>query len=425
MPAFPILLVLSSSLALFVTHSVFAGCASNATVIVDTALGKIRGLKKSVANGNVYAFTGIPFAEPPVGELRYRKPKPRRTWNGSIFDATTLPPSCMQVSVFQPRALPWVPYGLHDQVLALKWIQQHIQYFGGDPHEVTLFGWSAGGTSIVFHMASPESRDLLKRAIIQSADVYNGELQNQTVVFNSSRDFALQLGCRDKSGKPSSSTSVSCMRQLNATWISVVEETFVNAGKGTFKPIYGDSLLPVNPLKVRLPGDKDIIIGHVANEGTRIMYSSFRDTFSQFLPPRPITKPEMIHYLGVLYSSLKLPQIITLIETYMNGIMPYEYAKLRQALADIVGDTYVNCASLDTARMMANGTATHEDDKGVYFYVLDHVSACSDMQPWFGTTHGDDIPFVFGRPLDPNGCATDVPFSKNLMKIWTDFAKRR
>lgn len=47
---------------------------------------------------------------------------------------------------------------LKDQVLVLKWVQEHIERFGGDPNQVTLIGCSAGAWSISLHMVSPMSK---------------------------------------------------------------------------------------------------------------------------------------------------------------------------------------------------------------------------------------------------------------------------
>ncbi|CAG7818864.1 unnamed protein product, partial [Allacma fusca] len=55
--------------------------------------------------------------------------------------------------------------GLKDQVMALKWIQENIVNFGGDPNQVTIFGESAGGASVHLMMLSPMAKGLFHRGI--------------------------------------------------------------------------------------------------------------------------------------------------------------------------------------------------------------------------------------------------------------------
>ena len=58
--------------------------------------------------------------------------------------------------------------GLRDQVAALEWVQRNIRAFGGDPDNVTIFGQSGGGVSVMFQTVIPSARGLFKRAIAQS-----------------------------------------------------------------------------------------------------------------------------------------------------------------------------------------------------------------------------------------------------------------
>lgn len=58
--------------------------------------------------------------------------------------------------------------GLKDQVVLLKWVKQNIEAFGGDPDNVTITGYSAGGWSVIFHMLSPLSRGILNSGQVKT-----------------------------------------------------------------------------------------------------------------------------------------------------------------------------------------------------------------------------------------------------------------
>lgn len=63
--------------------------------------------------------------------------------------------------------------GLKDQTLALKWIKNNISAFGGDSSDITIFGTSAGGASVHYHLITDQSKNLFNRAIVMSGSAFN------------------------------------------------------------------------------------------------------------------------------------------------------------------------------------------------------------------------------------------------------------
>lgn len=97
--------------------------------------------------------------------------------------------------------------GLKDMVVALKWVENNIAAFGGDPKSVTIFGVSSGGYSVTLLMVSPMAAGLFHKAIVMSGSAtnfYKPENQKRTM------DLAYDVGCRDESeGK-----LIDCLRKL-------------------------------------------------------------------------------------------------------------------------------------------------------------------------------------------------------------------
>jgi carboxylesterase type B len=82
-------------LSIFISISI-TNCAPTAP-LVTTKLGKIKGVLKTLDDGKeVNLFYGIPYAKPPVGELRFSKPEPVSPWDG-VYEATKARHSCPQV----------------------------------------------------------------------------------------------------------------------------------------------------------------------------------------------------------------------------------------------------------------------------------------------------------------------------------------
>ncbi|CAJ0585471.1 unnamed protein product, partial [Mesorhabditis spiculigera] len=82
--------------------------------------------------------------------------------------------------------------GMLDQIEALKWVQNNIQYFGGNPYSVTIFGQSAGSISASAHTYSPLSRGLFQKAISQSGAIFTS-LEGSLGTLDLSQQRAMQL----------------------------------------------------------------------------------------------------------------------------------------------------------------------------------------------------------------------------------------
>jgi carboxylesterase type B len=161
-------------------------------------LGSIRGAVEG-AEGTVVAFRGLPYAAPPLGSLRFSPPQAAVPWHGTR-DATTNGPIAPQMPLRLEKAMGSTNrlpgnLGLLDQIAALRWVQSHIDVFGGDPDQVTVMGQSGGAHNIASMLASPGTAEV---------EHLSDEMMRRWVAFARAGDPGFSPAHADASGDPRS-----------------------------------------------------------------------------------------------------------------------------------------------------------------------------------------------------------------------------
>ncbi|KRT86114.1 hydrolase [Oryctes borbonicus] len=160
-------------------------------LVVETTSGLVRGYSKMALGREVHVFTGIPFAKPPIEQLRFRRPVPIDPWHG-ILDATKLPNSCYQERYeyfpgFEGEEM-WNPNtNISEDCLYLNiWVPQRlrIRHHGEKPiHEntrVPVLIWIYGGG----YMSGTSTLDIYDADIVAAtSDVIVASMQYRVGAF--------------------------------------------------------------------------------------------------------------------------------------------------------------------------------------------------------------------------------------------------
>ena len=299
-------------------------------------------------------------------------------------------------------------YGLMDQQAALRWVQRNIARFGGDPHNVTIAGQSAGGLSVLAQLVSPGARGLFQRAIVQSGTFALNQQPLATAEANG-ETFAASVGCADQ--------TAACLRSVPVSDLvspSTVEIPGYVDGSVLTQPI-GTALAHGQFAKVPvingITHDEELLftdaVGITVSQGTDIPLAG-----SPFDPAN--YQANITQALGVTDT-----RAAAIVAEYPLSAYPSPDV----ALSLLVSDASFACPALQTDRQIAAARVP------VYAYQFNDDQAPLNIAPAGAlpplATHGTEIPYLLDQPNAPFPAtlsAEQQALAASMRTAWASFA---
>ncbi|XP_036044411.1 carboxylesterase 1E-like isoform X1 [Onychomys torridus] len=315
-------------------------------------------------------------------------------------------------------------WGHLDQVVALRWVQDNIANFGGDPGSVTIFGESAGSESVSVLVLSPLAKNLFHRAISESGVIFTSGLfmENTTSL---TEKVAVIAGCKTTT----SAVIVHCLRQKTEDELLEVTQKmnfFKLDLQGDIKKHY-----PFTPTVldgVLLPKAPEEILTKKNVNTVPFLVGINKQEFGWMLPilmefPPTDVKLDKKMVTSLLIKSayfFNIPEdgIPAAIEKY--SIDTDDPVRNRALLQKLIGDVMFGVPSVIVSRGHRDAGAP------TYMYEFQyHPSFSSDLKPKTVIgDHGDEVYSVFGAPILREGASEEeTNLSKMVMKFWANFAR--
>lgn len=301
-----------------------------------------------------------------------------------------------------------VNLGLLDQVVALEWVRDHIDAFGGDPAHVTVFGESAGGKSIECLLAMPRARGLFRRAILQST---------YALPMDPEQGRQRSAGLLRELGLPAEHPER--LRDVSVDDLLAANQQAAGGGLlGGTGPVVDGEIIPEHPPEAVRSG--------VAS-GVPLVIGTTRDESRLFGALAPgaseLDEEELRRRLAdTLPGAARDPELAArAIEIYRRSLSE---RGVPAGPADVWFATNTDRMFRQHSIGLAEAHATHEPD--VYMYLFEWPSPVYEGR--LGACHALELPFVFGTlDGDLGTLAGDGPASRELSErmqgAWLAFAR--
>ncbi|XP_056007622.1 uncharacterized protein LOC125666537 isoform X2 [Ostrea edulis] len=481
------------------------------TVTIPTRLGVVTGKINYVDNDyskKVLTFYNIPFAKPPVGDLRFRKPVPHGGWTGTL-NATAFGNQCMQavnpnyqlpgvvpsedcliLNIYVPNnvsmsakksVLVWVHgggfrsdsahiydsrhlalqgdvivvtiqyrlgifgflslgtsealgnYGIWDQMLALEWVHQNIDSFGGDPTSVTIFGESAGGASVSLLSLIPRNRNRFHRVIAQSGVLTAPWAMSN--VTGASHAIGEMSGC---SKTLQTAAFVRCLQSLSPTTLlnnflrytyrnptafpSVAENGPVIDGE-LFRLSPGSLLKNYSSEEYQFFSSLDFMTGSVRADGNIVLVaiSEFFQKNNGVNLTTGISSDEFCTVFALPFTSVYFKNNSLIYETICEKYqIKNNISQQSRQMIDMYTDFLFAYPAFESLRLHS-----HDNIQSNTFHYAFELNLESTLPvsppPWYiGPGHGDDLVCLF--PFTPLSAQKEHVCS-TMRHYWINFAK--
>ncbi|UYV79969.1 BCHE [Cordylochernes scorpioides] len=285
-------------------------CKSEEIITRSSPFWNISGYKVKVEEVYVEQYLGIPYAEPPIGDLRFQKPQRSKKFpselpafnyskicyqhhsivedyikdNNGVYEEAEESEDCLYLNIWTPESsrkqkkavMFWIHgggfiygsgnsplyngsmlsalgdvvvvtfnyrlgimgfftsgnkivpgnMGLYDQLMALQWVKQNIELFGGDPERITIFGQSAGGASVSIFVTSDKPQDCSKEQYTERRTNSPALIYSEKKVKQISAQLSSLAGCPTNFNSEITQSVIKCLRLKSPSELIVAQYVY-------------------------------------------------------------------------------------------------------------------------------------------------------------------------------------------------------